>query len=272
MFHWFSGTGNTLWALRRLQAHLEPRGIHVELRALPASPPDDLSEDVALGIAFPVYAQAPPPFVVRWIRSLPPVSHPVPVVVLSTMASMSGMVKGPVARILRTKGYVPWAIREVAMPANYIHPLGDERREEAIRRTADASLAIFARNLAAGTVVWPRRPALLAAGLACSQAVFRPLAAWLGRGFHANPERCTRCRLCVRLCPVGNVHLDSASVPTWGKACEQCLRCINYCPFGAVMPRRLPFLFQPPYRCPGVEARTLLSVHASQDEPGIGKI
>jgi hypothetical protein len=125
IFHWFSGTGNTLWALRRLQAHLEPHGIGVELHALPSPPPQELGEDAALGIAFPVYAQGPPPFVVRWLRALPAVSRPVPVVVLSTMAGMSGMVKGPVAGILRAKGYVPWAVREVVMPANYIHQLGD---------------------------------------------------------------------------------------------------------------------------------------------------
>jgi ferredoxin len=251
-FHWFSGTGNTRWALHRLEAHLVPHGIAVEAHPLPGPPPEPLPETTALGLAFPVYAQGPPPFVVRWLRALPVASRPVPVVVLSTMAGMSGLVKGPLARILRAKGYRPWAVRELRMPPNYIHQLGNPRQEATIRHAADAALAKFAEQLANNTAAWPWRPPM-PGGLACAQAVFRPLAGWLGHGFRADPDRCTRCELCVRLCPVGNIRLAPPSPPTFAHHCEQCLRCLNHCPADAIAPHRLPFLFRPPYHCPDAE-------------------
>jgi len=260
--HWFSGTGNTLWALRRLCGHLTGHGITHDLHALPGPPPEALSKTTALGLAFPVYAQGPPPFVVRWLRDLPMASHPIPVVVLSTMAGMSGLVKRPVAALLRAKGYHPWAVCELRMPPNYIHQLGDARREAVIRAAADATLANFAEALANGTAAWPWRPPM-PGGLACAQAVFRPLAGWLGRGFRADPDRCTRCGLCARLCPVGNIAFTAPAPPSFGGHCEQCLRCLNHCPANAIVPHRLPFLFRPAYRCPESSLAELVPPHGA---------
>ncbi len=250
--HWFSGTGNTLWAVHRLEVHLAPHGIAVEREPLPGPPPKALPETTALGVAFPVYAQGPPPFILRWLRDLPATSHPIPAIVLSTMAGMSGLVKRPVAAILRAKGYRPWAVCELRMPPNYIHQLGDPRREAAIRTAADTTVANFADALAKGTATWPWRPPM-PGGLACAQAVFRPLARWLGHSFRADPARCTRCGLCARLCPVGNIQLVPPGPPTFANQCEQCLRCLVHCPDSAIVPRRLPFLFRPAYRCPEAE-------------------
>lgn len=268
IIHWFSGTGNTLWALRRLQEHLEEGGMEVELVPLPAPPPALIPEGTALGMAFPVYAQSPPPFVIRWIQELPAVSKPVPVVVMTTLAGMSGLVKQPVANILRAKGYEPWAVREIKMPPNYIHLLDDTFREAAIRKVAEGQIAEFAADLAAGTVEWPKRLVPMV-GLTCAQKVFRPIAAWLGKGFRADEKRCNQCGLCVKLCPVGNISFNPPAVPTWAGKCEQCLRCVNYCPKKAIKPQRWSWLYQPSYRCPEVSADDLLGLKAGEGGGGL---
>ena len=46
-------------------------------------------------------------------------------------------------------------------------------------------------------------------------------------------ENCTECEVCVRVCPVQNIHMKE-SKPGWLHQCEQCLACINWCPERAI--------------------------------------
>ncbi len=46
-------------------------------------------------------------------------------------------------------------------------------------------------------------------------------------------DSCTECELCVRVCPVQNIHLKDGR-PEWLHHCEQCLACINWCPESAI--------------------------------------
>ena len=45
--------------------------------------------------------------------------------------------------------------------------------------------------------------------------------------------RCAKCGLCVRLCPVNNISMDTAEI-TFANHCECCLCCIHACPMEAI--------------------------------------
>ena len=47
-----------------------------------------------------------------------------------------------------------------------------------------------------------------------------------------DPARCTRCGLCARLCPVGNIALKD--LPVFTGRCELCLRYRSFCPASAI--------------------------------------
>jgi ferredoxin len=76
-------------------------------------------------------------------------------------------------------------------------------------------------------------------------------------------DRCTRCGLCTRLCPSGNMTFDAASdsFPTRG-TCVICMRCYDFCPVAAVVYLKKPHDLRrgDPYR--GPEPTTLADLLA----------
>jgi ferredoxin len=46
-------------------------------------------------------------------------------------------------------------------------------------------------------------------------------------------DKCTKCKLCVNVCPVSNISLTDAGVE-FGDKCILCLRCIHQCPVEAI--------------------------------------
>jgi MinD superfamily P-loop ATPase len=50
--------------------------------------------------------------------------------------------------------------------------------------------------------------------------------------FHCD-DKCALCGKCVKVCPLGNIHIEDGKVK-WGGACEQCMACIQWCPSEAI--------------------------------------
>jgi ferredoxin len=51
-------------------------------------------------------------------------------------------------------------------------------------------------------------------------------------GFKVDKEKCTKCGLCVKICPVKNIKLDN--FPVHGHRCNFCMRCVSWCPQKAI--------------------------------------
>ncbi len=257
--YFFSGTGNTLWAAQQFAGEMKKLGAETSLIPLPSAVQENLGEDTILGIAFPVYAQTAPPFVCDWIRRLPETRKGTPVIMMSTLAGCSGLVKGPFRSILEKKGYTPLAIREFIMPPNYFHKY-DEPKNEQIRARAKLAIANFAKEISDGKANWPRSPSFLNVLQFLVVKMFRHGGSrWLGKGFKAAPAKCTKCGLCIKLCPVKSISFGNDGFPVWHRKCEQCLRCITYCPTSAISSRRMKLVGYPGYKCQGINPRDFLA-------------
>jgi len=267
--YFFSGTGNTLWVSRQFAGEMAKHKFETELLPLPAPAPVDLPEAAILAIAFPVYAQTAPPFICEWMRNLPETRKNTPVILISTLAGFSGLVKGPFRHMLEKKGYRPLAVSEFIMPPNYFHKY-DEPKNEAIRESAKIAIADFAKAIAEGRATWPSRPSILDPMQFLAEKMFKHGgSSWLGRGFKAD-GKCTRCGLCMKLCPVKSIVPDAEGRPSWNGGCEQCLRCITYCPAGAISSRRMKLVAYPGYRCQGINPKDFLPTSERPVSPPAG--
>lgn len=73
---------------------------------------------------------------------------------------------------------------------------------------------------------------------------------------HIDPERCTKCGECVRLCPVENITMGEKSA-VYGNHCIHCLACLHGCPFQAIKVRNRVVLKEDQYRHPGITLKEL---------------
>ncbi|MFA4943664.1 MAG: EFR1 family ferrodoxin [Lentisphaeria bacterium] len=236
--YWFSGTGNTLLVVQRITDLLQAAGRTVHLRAIEMADPAEvrIAADGMLGLAFPVAMGSTYPFIWRFLEKLPP-GNGAPAFAVATLAGFAaGMLARPLRQLLEAKGYRPLAIRQIRMPSNYLasKPLAACGKRLG---KGDAAAAAFADQLLHDKGGWP--------GWGCvSWNLLRRLMPHgerllnrAGRKFQANSELCTRCGLCVRLCPVQNITppaLAATRLPEFGPRCQQCQRCIAACPARAI--------------------------------------
>jgi ferredoxin len=52
--------------------------------------------------------------------------------------------------------------------------------------------------------------------------------------YYSVSDDCIKCGICKKVCPVGNVDLDTTGRPYFKHHCEQCVACIQFCPKKAI--------------------------------------
>jgi ferredoxin len=52
------------------------------------------------------------------------------------------------------------------------------------------------------------------------------------RGIYVDANKCTKCGICTKVCPSGNITLQNQ--PTFANNCTNCLACVHHCPQKAV--------------------------------------
>lgn len=224
---YFSATGNSLSAARRLAA------------ALGAPPPapmvgssgDGLAE--AVGLVFPVYLHEAPRIVLEYIRRS--AFGPAYVFAVATHNGEPGSCMRAVDSALRSRGSRLAAGFGLLMPGNSViiadltNPPAERARRLADSDDALADIASRARareeNLglrAEGARSWAKSRLFKAAA-----RLYRLPARFAAGG------ACSGCGACVRVCPRANVAL-AAGRPSWGGDCELCLACFHACPARAI--------------------------------------
>lgn len=235
MIFWFSGTGNSLFAARKIAEALGERLISV---AAEFDNKDNtftyrFQEGELLGFVWPVYAWAPPTLVRRFIKKMTIEGSPFAFSV-STCGSDEGRATTIVEKALEAKGLKLACALTLQMPSNYIiggDVCGKEEEQRLLavsEKKLDAFNTLLAERQTGVFELHPgKAPALLTAVV---NPLFDAFAKSTGR-FYAT-DACDACGLCERICPVHTIKVTGK--PAWGKECTQCLACINRCPRRAI--------------------------------------
>lgn len=210
------------------------------------APPDARSFDV-IGVGFPVHWYRAPTPVSRALRALGRLDG-TPVFVFSTNGTFRSSAVNAVRRALARSGgtevglftalgeghFYPYARRGHQFSPG--HPTEEELQAA---RAFGEGIVRTTRALAEGAPPPPAaprdphgHPLYAFIRLASSQAMVRLV---YSRFFRARHERCVKCGLCARACPVGNIAWEKGRFPSWGRDCVLCLECVRVCPEEAVI-------------------------------------
>jgi len=275
---YFTGTGNTEFIVRELQAAFGPEnptelfnielpaesGIstqrHKEHKGIPAA----LFERFDLLVfGAPVYGFAIPEPFERFLRRLPSLRGRKAFLFLTMGGGALAALHHPLSQ-LRRRGFDVIRATLFQMPSNvfltgrndagYVYQLlWYTETQDPVRmlglcrahvREEVAAIVVGKRKLPSSTML-ARFASRLGRVAVLSSGWQMKLVQHAGR-------QCNRCAICVRSCPQENIRLSTKSV-RFGWRCAMCYRCINICPKHAIRLRFPANIFdnRAQYVCPG---------------------
>lgn len=230
-FYYFSGTGNTLLIVRKMQDIFQENGIKTQLYKIEESEPGQINLKHTIGIGFPVAVFSTYPFVWDFIKALPP-ANGTEIFMVDTMGGFSGGIVGPMREIIANKGYKPVGAREIMMPPNIFYIQDEDTCQRKVKKGLKKAEK-YALELIKGNAHWNRIPVLSDTMHLISRGALKLTGVKLNQKlflFDVNPENCNQCGICVDLCPVHNIKMEKGKYPEHGLKCEYCLRCVSFCP------------------------------------------
>jgi ferredoxin len=220
---WFSGTGNSLYAAKRLAAVIKNTAL-VRITGEAAAGTAGGSGS-AVGFVFPSYYGNLP----RAVRAFVERIEIKPDTYVFAVVTKGGVGLGTVSALhaaLKAKGVKLSFGRCVHMPANYVasyNPANVDKCEKAIIK-AEKCLDKFAAMISA------RAQSVKKLKLTANN-LYKNIEA-LDTAFSAG-DGCSGCGLCERICPVRNIRMENGK-PEWLHRCEHCMACISWCPVKAI--------------------------------------
>jgi ferredoxin len=230
---YFSGTGNSKYIAEAFSRHMEAKCHSIEEQLDFAKM---IASEETIAFCYPIFGSRVPrimrEFVARHIESLKNKK----VVIFCTQMMFSG----DGARVFTDMfphGYVEVIYAEhFFMPNNvnnlFFLPLASKKRTEKYIKASDKKMQKVCQNISAG-IVKKRGFNIMSRGLGLIQGVFVPSWEKKLRGTVSIDNDCTKCGLCLDICPMQNFERqDEKIVPK--NNCTLCYRCINKCPQKAI--------------------------------------
>lgn len=237
MIFYFTGTGNSLWAARKLGKRLNE----------PLRPIDKwgkkeyvytLQPTEKLLFVFPIHSWGLPVLMLRFIEKLKVEGYINQMIyMVCTCGDDCGNTDKVLQKMLSKKGLDLHGAFSVRMPNTYIllpgfdvdkKSLEEEKLIEAERRIQEIGDMILGER--------PVKKLYTSGSFACLKTnMVYPLFArfFIGKTSFYATDKCTACGLCARICPTGTISLEEQR-PRWGNDCVQCLACIHRCPVRAI--------------------------------------
>ena len=231
---YFSGTGNTLYAAKKVASQIQNTDL-VPIADLDRAEDINIDDFESIGIFFPVYCFGLPGIVEKFAARLVSHNQKQPYIYcLCTSGGMCGAAQLLLEDALDDRGLKLNAAFHVTMPSNYI-PLADapsEAKERRIIAKADKTIERYIPTIKKHASKRPLRlfPLDMFGELVAKRAV-----SYLESydKYFWITEDCNGCEICKKVCPAANIIMMNG-LPSWRGNCEQCMACLQWCPKHAI--------------------------------------
>jgi ferredoxin len=242
--YFFTGTGNTYLCAKKIAETFEKKDCIVYLKDIAKSNPSEIDFSNTIGIGFPVACWNTFPLVKSFIKNLPKSENETEIFVFATMGDSSLHCVQNFANVLKKKGYRIIGAQSFIMPNNFLLVKNKEKnavkREKAFKRAEK-----FAKQIYDGTAKPAKTNLFFKLCFTITSFITNLWSGILFQKivkFSILKEACSKCGLCVKICPVNNIVIKELpsfhsfkELPSFdGKKCQFCLRCISYCPKQAI--------------------------------------
>jgi len=250
MILYFSGTGNSLAIARRLAERLnEPLMPLVDVAGT------DLTNEKRIGLVFPTYDFNLPPAMRDMVSRLN-ISPKAYVFTVVTCGSMAGNCVWVLRRMLREKGIELAYSHKVSVPDNSALAFGRNPNKQLKKfKRVPARMEQIIRELQAESHTLHYSWFGVLSWLLGRPAVERGMIHHLGP--KVNPDKCTGCGTCIRVCPMENIRMTDEKALI-GDNCTVCLACVHACPHQAIRTNGREALKERQYRHPEIKLKDLL--------------
>lgn len=227
MIFYFSGTGNSLAAAKRLLLPGEQL-VNMADAWKKSEFSYKLNDNERCGFVFPVYCFTLSDVVLRFVRKLELKGQGYVFAVI-TCGGNIGHAGGFLKEELKKRGITLSAAFSLPMPDDTVFYYDIDPQEESDKKLRDAEGTIreIKRRIEAGV---KRDP-----GSGGSSRVMRPVYRAISgtRSFWVTDD-CIHCGMCQRNCPDDVIRLENGK-PVWTRShCTKCSACINRCPVRAI--------------------------------------
>jgi ferredoxin len=233
IIYYFSGTGNSLAAAKKLAAALGDTEL-VPIASLKDKQGRVIPASDRVGIVCPVYDAGLPVIVKEFAERLDigAVPYAFGIVTMGGIGvSALHQLNSTLMRGCRKKLDAAFAVR---MPGNFppvgVPPSGLKKEE--ILAKADTALSAI-------TVIIEKGQSSLPGFSPISSLMHVLLYPPFSKNVHGADEAftveetCTSCGTCANVCPVGNIVMENGR-PVWQHHCDLCCACLHFCPVEAI--------------------------------------
>ena len=225
----FSGTGNSLWAAKRIAGAIGGAEI-VSTRCAPKSVP--AGEASVIGFVCPVYEWDMPGAMKDFVRGLT-VNPDAYIFMIATYIAIHGRCFETMEVLLAEKGahlHYGRALRCVASQCTAYPPFPPERL---MLPRMERDVRKIGRELAAGRHrAYPTMSPVTRRLYPKLMTPYMEVEHEYDKGFYTD-DRCVGCATCAKVCPTRNITME-AGRPGWNHHCHGCMACVAYCPTKAI--------------------------------------
>lgn len=230
--YYFTGTGNSLAVARDISK--ETGG---QLTSMPAALKNGAvrTEAEVLIIVFPVYMWGIPLIVDRFVKAVENISEKI-IYGIATYGGMSGGTIKILDKAIENAGGKLAAGFTVKMPGNYTPMYGaiSEHKQKKMFDEWNKRLKTIAEYIKSEKKGKKENNNIIVSGIFSGiiyKSAFKHIPT-MDKYFWVD-EKCTQCKICKEVCPVGNIDFLSGN-PIWKNKCEQCFACLQWCPEEAI--------------------------------------